>query len=175
MPPMLNAALKLIFGDGDSDRRESPPSTIVNQARLQIAAPAERVFELLDPSQDGCRWRLRGDRIDVIDSAHGLFRLTDQRLPEAPFLMQVDRMTRPALIEMTIHGDGGAPIGAVAKSNSVYEIELTPGGCTVSLTERTHFVDGMAPRAFRRHSELMAKAVLKDLERLKAEAEEAPR
>lgn len=144
----------------------------VHVARIRIAATSDLVWRLLDPAGDSHRWGLRGDRIDPVDRTRGLFRLTDRRMPDEPFLMQVDERSAFSLIAATLYGDGGRPIGAVSKSSSRYEIVAdASGGCAVTLSEKTKFLDGLAARDLRRHARMMSEGVATDLRRLKEEAE----
>jgi len=151
-------------------RREADGGVEFKAAIIATAAP-EIVFGLLDPSSPASRWVRRGDRMDGVDAARGLYRLTDHRLPQEPFLVQVDEASSPTLMAATIVGDGGRLFGAVQKTKSRYSIAPHPDGCEVTLTERTYFLDALTPREFRRHAQLMNKGVQADLARLKSEAE----
>lgn len=157
----------------------SPPierdadGALVSRAQIAVGAAPEDVYRLLDPSHGGNRWTRRGDRLAAVDAAHGLYRLFDQRMPDEPFLVQVNEARPFASISMTAVGDGGAPFGAMARSMSRYDITPTPEGCVVSLVERSIFLDGLSARDVARHASMMGKGVTKDLARLKEEAEEA--
>lgn len=139
--------------------------------RIVAAAAPEIAYGLLDPSYAGNRWVRRGDRIDAVDAARGLYRLTDHRLPDAPFLIQIDEASPPTLIAATILGDGGQPFGAVQKSKSRYSIAPHPDGCEITLTERTYFLETLSARELNQHAQMMDKGVKIDVARLKDEAE----
>lgn len=140
-------------------------------ADAEIFAAPDAVFRLLDPTQRENRWALRGDIVEAIDAAHGLYRLTDRRMPDEPFLMQIVESRAPLLIELRTFGDGGQPFGAVEKSSSRYEISSSPQGCVVTLIERPTFVEGLSDRQRKQHARMMARAVETDVRRLKQEAE----
>ena len=146
---------------------------VVSRGEIAVGAPPEDVYRLLDPSRGGNRWARRGDRIAAVDAANGLYRLFDSRMPDEPFLVQVNEARPFASISTTTCGDGGAPIGAIARSMSRYEIAPAPQGCVVTLVERSVFVDGLSARDVARHASMIGRGVEMDLARLKSEAEDA--
>jgi hypothetical protein len=145
----------------------------VVSASIDIAATPEAVYRLLDPTGSGHRWGLRGDRIVPVDGARRLFRLIDHRMPDDPFLLQVEDVVLGATVATTTFGEGGQPIGALAKSASRYDIEPAPGGCRVTLRETPTFLEGLSASHRKRHRKMLAQGVATDLEKLKAEAETA--
>lgn len=166
---MLRKLLSTFFGRPDDAGDDDPELT----ASIDIAIAPEAVYRLLDLTGSGHRWGLRGDRIVPVDGSRQLFRLIDQRAPDDPFLIQLDNASPCAVIATTTFGEGGQPIGALAKSASRYEIEPAPGGCRVTLRETPTFLDGLSAGDRKRHRNMMARGVATDLEKLKAEAEKA--
>lgn len=146
---------------------------VVFRESAEIAASPETVFRLLDIAGHDHRWSRRGDKVEAIDAGRGLYRLTDKRLPDAPFIVQVTESVQNAVIATVTVGDGGAPIGAVSKSVSRYEIAPAPGGAAATLVERAHFLAGLPEKQLRQHAHMMASGVRIDLFRLKEEAEKA--
>ncbi|HNR76968.1 MAG TPA: hypothetical protein PKM48_07540 [Parvularculaceae bacterium] len=161
------------FDSGAAAPAREADGAVVTTARAAMAAAPEIVRRLVDPSAEGHRWGLRGDKVEAVDRVRGLYRLTDRRMPDEPFLIQIEAATGPGVVATTVFGDGGAPIGAVVKSSSRYEIAPAPGGSDVTLTERTWFVDGLPDRQLKHHAHMMASGVRIDLFRLKEEAENA--
>ena len=157
---------------GDSLRRDAD-GAVMNEALVEIAAPAEAVFALLDPSGTGHRWGQRGDRIEAVNRENFLYRLIDQRMPESPFIIRIDAALAPQMISMTVSDESGALIGAIVTTSSSYQITDTTDGCRVSLVERTHFVGGLPKRELANHAFMLGEGVRIDLRRLKEEAEQA--
>lgn len=165
---MMKQLLSLFAG-----RTGAPVDDPVITASVEISAGPDVVYRLLDLTGSGHRWGLRGDHIVQVDGARGLFRLIDQRLPDAPFLIQLEEAAPGERIATTTFGEGGQPIGALAKSASRYEISSSSKGCCVTLHETPTFIDGLSDSMKRKHRKLMSQGVAKDLEKLKAEAEKA--
>ncbi|MCB2096074.1 MAG: hypothetical protein KDE05_00450 [Parvularculaceae bacterium] len=159
------------FDSGAGAPQRDAEGAVVTTVNATIGASPEIVRRLIDPSGDGHRWGLRGDKVEAVDRARGLYRLTDKRMPDEPFLIQIEAATGPDVVATTVFGDGGAPIGAVVKSSSRYEIAPAPGGSVVTLTERTFFLDALCDRQVKQHAHMMASGVKIDLFRLKEEAE----
>lgn len=168
----LPAGLFKSSSAGDNLRRDAD-GAIINEAVVEIAAPAEAVFALFDPSGAGHRWGQRGDRIETVSREKFLYRLIDQRMPESPFIIRIDATLAPQMISMTVSDEGGALIGAIVKTSSSYQIADTTAGCRVSLVERTHFVGGLPKRELENHAFMLGESVRIDLHRLKEEAEGA--
>ncbi len=167
----LIAALRRAAGSPAPKMNRPADGAVEFSAEIAINAAPVSVYQLLDPSNPQNRWTARGDRVEAVDRSNELYRLCDQRMPDEPFLMQIDKAAPPDAIAITTLGDGGQPIGALARSTSLYAIAPHPAGCAVSLTERVFFIDGLSPRDIGKHAKMMAKAVGIDLERLKDEAE----
>lgn len=157
----------------ESGFRFDETGAVVSEADVEVGAPPEIVFGLLDPSSSANRWANRGDKVEAVDKPNGLYRLFDHRMPDEPFLMQVHDLQPPTVVSMTTTGDGGAPIGAIAQSMSCYRIEPFSGGSRVTLTERATFVDGLSKREKAQHAGMIGDSVKIDLYRLKEEAERA--
>lgn len=168
---ILDHIRRLFGAPGQHSPDAADDRAVVNEASIAIAAPAPSVYALLDPASASNRWALRGDRLDPVDAFHGLYRLIDQRAPDQAYLVQIDETTPGVAIATTSVGDGGAPIGVFAKSESHYRITPTQAGCDVVLVERSTFLDGLPTRMLKRHARMMADGVNADLRRLKEEAE----
>lgn len=166
------ALLRKAAGASAQVKRDAD-GAVVSRGEVAVNAAPEEVYRLLDPSRSGNRWARRGDRIAAVDATNGLYRLFDCRMPDEPFLIQVNEARPFASISTTTLGDGGAPIGAIARSMSRYEIAPAPQGCVVTLVERSIFLDGLSARDVARHASMIGKGVEMDLVRLKSEAEDA--
>jgi uncharacterized protein YndB with AHSA1/START domain len=147
-------------------------------AEVEIEAPIERVFELLDFGAEGNALRERGFRIvDITDTPQGFQRFTglDPDMPTIIFTFTVEHYQAPYAIAFKTTFSNQEKLGGLRDSRSVYVLsDLGDGMVRVQQTELARFREELTEDELSMEHSLMGIAIYNDLAKLKLHAEIGP-
>ena len=141
------------------------------EASLEVAAPADRVYALVDWSDPGNAKRELGNLVEPIANSVEKYLLVLNVLPDHRFEMTVSEARRPHAYAFST--EIAPPIGKLLWSTERYAI--TPqgeGACTVSQTVVAKFNDGLTMREVEQELMVMSSACQRALVKLKLHAEQ---
>lgn len=164
-------------------KRETEPTTQREDihefaAEVEIDAPLDRVFELLDFSSPGNALRERG--VDIVDisepGAPGtLFVGCDPEMADVSFSFAVEHRDAPRSIAFKTVMRSSTPVSGLVDSRSVYRLsEAENGQITVEHRELARFRDDLTDEELATEYAMMGIAIYNDLAKLKLHAEIGP-
>ncbi len=150
--------------------RKNEPLSLEGTAT--VGAPARIVFSLVDFASPQCRLLARGFEFSERTARRGRFTAHDPDMPGLRFEFEVDTYEEPAAYGYVSRIFSDEPVGAFERMREEYRIEAL-GAQTCRVTVRTkNWWRDTVKRRDRRHQEAsMTEAVMRDLAKLKLEAE----
>ena len=137
---------------------------------VEIGAPADEVYALLDWADERNKWRQMGDSVTALDAEGQRFRLVISFMQDICFDFQVEEAIKPQVYVSTCVPT--PPVGHLERSFEEYRIEpIDDARCAVTYTMTAHFEAGLNKRQAAEVMRTMTVACHNSLAKLKADAE----
>lgn len=143
------------------------------EAEVEIDCSAQRVYELIDVSSPKHAQIELGNTIEPVAGSDNTYRLELAQMEGTQFLMTV--LAAVPGESHTVSAQIEPRVGNLESAIEDYAIETRgDNACTVRLTTKASFVDGLSDEEIADEVMMMSMAVQNDLTKLKLHAEEGP-
>ena len=149
----------------------APEGPVTFDFEIEVDAPAERIYRLVDFADPGNAKRELGHSLELVSSEPETWKLVISQMPDAAFFETVTEANAPT--SYAYHGTAEPQQGAMVWTKERWTIQQRSGApALVTLLVEAQFTEPMKLSDYRQHVMMMAMGCNVAVEKLKLHAEE---